>query len=95
MESVITVKGVPKTIIGPAKDWDESKSEYGNENINQENSNRSDDRESSSSNASLFSSIKNKFKNENASNNDRSNFTDSLSRTSNYDANGSSSTIKR
>ncbi|CAI4783633.1 Mam3p [Saccharomyces cerevisiae S288C] len=95
VESVITVKGVPKTIIGPAKDWDESKSEYGNENINQENSNRSDDRESSSSNASLFSSIKNKFKNENANNNDRSNFTDSLSRTSNYDANGSSSTIKR
>nr|CAI6777647.1 BFH_HP1_G0048900.mRNA.1.CDS.1 [Saccharomyces cerevisiae] len=96
VESVITVKGVPKTIIGPAKRLGRiQKSEYGNENINQENSNRSDDRESSSSNASLFSSIKNKFKNENANNNDRSNFTDSLSRTSNYDANGSSSTIKR
>ncbi|QHS76064.1 Mam3p [Saccharomyces paradoxus] len=95
VESVITVKGVPKTIIGPAKDWDESKSEHDNENINQEYSNRSDDRESSSSNASLFSSIKNKFKNENTNNNDRPNYTESLSRTSNYEGNGSSSTMKR
>ena len=94
VESVITVKGVPKTIIGPAKDWDESKSEYGNENANQDNSNQTDDRESSSSNTSLFSSIRKKFKNENT-NNDRTNFSDSFSRTSNYEGNGSSSTMKR
>ncbi|CAI4050947.1 Mam3p SKDI_15G0990 [Saccharomyces kudriavzevii IFO 1802] len=96
VESVITVKGVPKTIIGPAKDWDESKSEYDNGYNDQENSNQTDDRGSSSSNTSLFSSLKNKFnKSENNTNNDRPTYSDSLSRNSNFEGNGSSSTMKR
>lgn len=92
VESVITVKGVPKTIIGPAKDWDESRSEHDNYRSDRENSNLTDDRDSSSSETSLFSSIKNKFKNEN-NNNDRSNYVSS--RGSNFEANGSSSAMKR
>ncbi|CAI4052671.1 hypothetical protein SUVZ_15G0940 [Saccharomyces uvarum] len=92
VESVITVKGVPKTIIGPAKDWDESRSDNGNYKTDRENSNPTDDRGSLSSETSLFSSIKNKFNNDN-NNNDRSNYVSS--RGSNFEVNGSSPTMKR
>lgn len=92
VESVITVKGVPKTIIGPSKDWDESRSEHDNYKTDRENSSPTDDRGSSSSETSLFSSIKNKFKNEN-NYNDRSNYMSS--RGSNIEGNGSSPTVKR